>query len=209
MTTKNDSVPGRPQRSAQSRILAVARVAAALLVFSSARSGAALAASTHTITVPAGTKIAILADEEISSGSAKKGDVFGFTAANDLIVNGYIIVKKGAHGEGLVSSAEPSGSHGHAGRLGLQFDYIYAVDGAKIKLTDVPTTSEGEQRKGASSTATIIGAATLGVGGLFAHNFVHGRDSVVRLGQTLSTYTGNAVHIRSDQTPLADNGYAR
>lgn len=71
-------------------------------------------------------------------------------------------------------------------------------------------TETGEQKKGASSTATIIGYATLGIGGLFAHNFVKGRSITLDSSKSYSAFVDNTVHVVSNQRAAApaNDGFA-
>jgi hypothetical protein len=167
-------------------------------------------AKPKTLVVPAGTSITIQLRDELSSGTAKADDTFAFKAAQDVVVNGYVVIAKGAPGQGTVVSSEPAGGNGHPGKMALQFDYIFSVDGYKIKLSDTPSTAEGEQKKGATSTAAIVGYATLGIGGLFAHNFVKGRDMVIDPKQKFDVYSSRTVHVRSTEAgDPNDAGFAK
>jgi len=84
---------------------------------------------------------------------------------------------------------------GHSGSLGLKFDWIHAVDGGKVQLSDSAQSNAEEDRKGASSTATIIGFATFGIGGLFGHNFAHGKDLTIDDTKKLTAFIASNVHV--------------
>ncbi|MHB8141344.1 MAG: hypothetical protein ACYDHD_08890 [Vulcanimicrobiaceae bacterium] len=53
------------------------------------------------------------------------------------------------------------------------------------------------------STATIVGYATLGLGGLFFHNWVKGRNVVIDPSKTFTTFVDRTVHVMATQ--LAPN----
>ena len=114
------------------------------------------------ITIPGGTPVPIRMVDTISSGTANPGDTFEFKADSNVVSDGYIVIARGAEGRGEVVSAERAAGNGHAGKLKLKFDYIYAVDGEKVGLSDVANTNAGQKTKGASSTATIAGYVLLG-----------------------------------------------
>lgn len=168
---------------------------------------AALAAR---ITIPGGTPVTIRMVDTVDSGTANVGDTFEFKTDDNVVVNGFVVIARGAAGHGTVTSVDRAGSHGHPGSLGIRLDYVYAVDGEKIRLMADNKKTVGEQRKGASSTATIIGYATLGVGGLFAHNFVKGRNVTLDPAKTFSAYVVSTVHVVSNQRAVAagDDGFA-
>jgi hypothetical protein len=161
------------------------------------------------VTIPTGTPVEVRLDSQLSSGSAKVGDKFAFKAFSDVVVDGWVVVQKGAEGQGEVALVEGAGGNGHAGKLGLQFDWIAGVDGAKIPLSDTQRTDEGEQKKGAASTATIATYVLLGPLGLFAHNFVRGRDVTLDENSKLRAYVDHTVHVASQTKESVAPGYAR
>jgi hypothetical protein len=167
------------------------------------------ASAATTVTVPGATPMKIRLIDTISSSNANVGDTFQFRADSDVVVNGWIVVAKGAPGQGEVISVDRAGSHGHAGNLGLKFDYIYSVDGKKIRLTATNKKQEGDQRGGASSTATVTSTLLLGPVGLFAHNWVKGRDVTIDNTRSLDAYVDSTVHIVAKSRGLDPNaGYA-
>ncbi len=120
-------------------------------------------------------------------------------AAHDVAVNDMVVVKSGAEGQGTIKEVDGAGGNGHSGSLALTFDWIYSADGGKIRLSNSDQKQSEEDRKGASSTATIIGFATFGLGGLFGHNLARGRDVVVDGSKTLSAFVDDTVHVRATE----------
>jgi hypothetical protein len=136
------------------------------------------------------------------------GDTFGIKAATDIMIDGWIVVAKGGGGLAEVLKVDRAGSHGHPGSLALQLDWVYGVDGYKIKLTAQQKSEEGENKAGASTTATLLSYVFLGPIGLFAHNFVKGHDVELTPENTaqtpLTAFVDNSVYV-TPQT-RADNG---
>jgi hypothetical protein len=162
------------------------------------------------VTIPGGTAVTIRMVDTIDSGTANVGDTFEFKVDDNVVVNGYVVIARGAAGKGHVASVDRAGTHGHPGSLGIKLDYVYAVDGEKVRLDSDNKKATGEEKKGASSTATIIGYATLGVGGLFAHNFVKGRNVTLDPSKTYSAFVSDTVHVVSSQRAVApaNDGFA-
>jgi hypothetical protein len=131
-----------------------------------------------------------------------------FRADDDVIIDGWIVVKKGAIGEGDVLAAERPGGNGHPGKLQLQFDWIYGADGFKIRLSDVASNQEGDGKKGGASTATIASYLILGPLGLFAHNFVHGNDVIVKPDQKIQIFTADPIHVVPTVRVSTGDGFA-
>jgi hypothetical protein len=133
--------------------------------------------------------------DQLASNDAHAGDRFQFRSVQDVTIDDAIVIPKGALGEGEILQAEAAGSNGHPGSLNLQFDWIYSADNLKVKLSDVPSRSNGDAAKGAASTATIASYLVLGPLGLFAHNFVHGKDVIVTPDQKIQVYVAQSVPV--------------
>jgi hypothetical protein len=168
------------------------------------------AVSGQKIIVPGGTLVTILVTNPISSSTAKVGDTFAIQAQSDVVTDGWIAVAKGAPGQGTIMSVDQAGSHGHPGSLGIEMNWIYAIDGEKVRLTSQNINEEGESKAGVSSTVTIISWATLGLAGLFAHNFVKGRDVTLDDTHPLKAYVDDSVYVLAKtRSSDADAGFAK
>jgi len=160
------------------------------------------------VAVPSGTPVKISLIEQIASNTAHAGDKIHFKAIEPVVVDGWVIVASGAIGEGEIISAEGAGGNGHPGKMQLQFNWIYGADDLKIKLSDVPENSNGEGAKGGASTAAIASYLVLGPLGLFAHNFVHGKDVIVKTDQKIQVYVAQNVHIVPTKQLTTADGFA-
>ena len=118
-----------------------------------------------------------------------------FVRVQDVVVNGWVAIAKGAAGQGEILTVDRAGSHGHPGSLGVQMDWIYAVDGHKVKLTSQQKTEEGQGEGGKSSTITLLSWVVLGWPGLFAHNFVKGHDITVDSTHPFKAYVDDSVYV--------------
>ncbi len=154
--------------------------------------------------VPAGSAVPVHVVGSISSGSAKAGDVFAIQAAEDVVVDAMVVIRKGAEGQGHIADTDSAGGNGHSGALALAFDYIHGADGGLVKLSDSLQKQTEEDRKGASSTATIIGFATFGLGGLFGHNFAHGREKTIDEKTVMSAFVADNVHVQTGERAVSE-----
>jgi hypothetical protein len=158
--------------------------------------------------VPGGTPLKVSLVEQLASNTAHSGDRFRFRCLDDVIIDGWVIVPKGSFGEGEVVTAESAGGNGHPGKIQLQFDWIYAADNLKVRLSDVPSDNTGDAAKGAASTAAIASYVLLGPLGLFAHNFVHGKDVIVKTDAKIPVYVAQAVHVTPTTRVTSADGFA-
>lgn len=159
------------------------------------------------VIVPAGARVAVSTTDKVSSATAQVGDIITISATEDVVVDGYVVVSKGAGGQAEIASVERAHGNGGSGNLGIKMDWISAIDGEKILLTSTPKTTSEEDRGGGSSTATILSYALLGPLGLFMHNFSHGKDVILDPSKVLSAYTNASVHITSG-TLAGSSGFA-
>jgi hypothetical protein len=151
------------------------------------------------ILVGAGTGVPVHVVGTLSSGSAKVDDVFQIQVSEDVVVDGMVVFRKGAGGQGHIAQSDAAGGNGHSGAISLAFDYVYSTDGGRVKLSSSAQTQAEEDRKGASSTATIIGFATFGIGGLFGHNLAHGRQKTIDEKTIMTAFVADNVHVQSHE----------
>lgn len=161
------------------------------------------------ILLPGGTTVTVALTDKISSSTAKVGDTFGVRVSEDVIVDGYVVIAKDAGGQGEVMVVDRAGAHGHAGSLGVKIDWVYALDGDKVRLSSQNKTDQGENKAGASSTMTILSWALLGPVGLFAHNFVKGHDLEIDGGHPFKAFVDDSVHVTSTKQVGTNGGFAQ
>lgn len=87
-----------------------------------------------TIILPEGTALPVVTTKEISSKTANLGDTVDFKVVEDVVVNGRVLISNGTAAKGSVMNAEPSGSMGHSGKLGVVVESTTTVDGKPVKL---------------------------------------------------------------------------
>ena len=184
----------------------VSAVAAAMPPATAPAAGTApAAASEDVVLVAGGTAIPLHVVGEVSSGKVKAGDTIAVQSAGDVVVHGMVVVRKGALGQGTIGEVDHAGGNGHSGTLAMSFDWVYAVDGGKIRLAPATQTAAEGDRKGASSTATIIGFATFGLGGLFGHNLAHGREVTIDATKVLPAFVADNVHVTTSEASAVDH----
>jgi hypothetical protein len=127
----------------------------------------ALGMSALAQTVPAGTRITIRTDSQISSASAHAGQPFHANLVNDLVVNGNTIAKAGAPAKGKLTYAKSSGRLHAPGEVTIRLTSIQLRDGKTLAVS-----TSGFHAKGKSHTKSNVtkigGGAAAGalIGGL-------------------------------------------
>jgi hypothetical protein len=124
--------------------------------------------------IPAGTLVSIRVDENLSSGSAKRGDNFPISLMNDLWVGDKIAVPMGTKGIGEVIHASGKGFGGRAGELIVTARHL-EHDGRKIRLGHFKLYAAGSD----NATTALIATAAAPIIGIF----VTGTSAYIGLGQ--------------------------
>lgn len=155
---------------------------------------------TTMVLLPGGTTVEVSLSEPVSSTSANVGDPVPIVVDKEVDANGYVVIPKGSNGQATVSLVDRAGGNGHGGKLGLTMNWVYSADHGKVLLADVNhSAGAGSDKKGAASTATILSYVFLGPLGLFAHNFVRGKDVTIDTSKTFKVFVDHDVHVQASQ----------
>jgi hypothetical protein len=117
---------------------------------------ALMAALAAAATIPSGTTIRVRNTSTISSKTAKSGDHWSGTLANDIRSGDQVIAHRGDPVEGTVTAANSSGRLSTPGLLTLE---VISVNGEPVRTNAWST--EGKSHK-KSNAAKIGGGAALG-----------------------------------------------
>jgi hypothetical protein len=178
----------------------------------------------ETLTLPAGTSINVRTQQWLSSDRNIIGDSFSATLDQPLIVNGWVVARRGQSVVGRVALAQKAGHGQSNSQLGLELKDVTLVDGQQIPINteESPKAAGGPsqgQRVGAVAATTAIGAAIgavagggtgaaigMGVGataGIGAMSATRGQPTVIP-PETLITFTLQApLQISTAQSQVA------
>ncbi len=143
------------------------------------------------VTVPSQVVIELKTLEEISSKTAREGDILNFAVAEDVVVDGCTVIPAGMKGTAKVAKARKAGWFGRNGKLELEFSSIRAIDGTEIPVL-MGEKSEEEYKKAAGAVgASAAGALILGPVGLVGGLFVNGDNVTIPAGSVMYVETMN------------------
>ncbi len=114
-----------------------------------------------TVTIPAGTNVAVRLDESLSTDNRQSGDQFRAVLDQPLIVDGMVIAERGARVMGRVTESDKAGRVKGLAMLTLELTSVTSSDGQKINIRTSPFTKEGPSSK-KRDAAEIGGGAALG-----------------------------------------------
>ena len=133
--------------------------------------------------LPPGTPLQVKLSEALSSNGSKTGQVFAFTMATPVTVEGRVVVEAGAKGKGTVVLAGHAGGSGHEGDLKLRFNSVSAAGGGMLPLA-ADFTTEGHKRKTAALLSGFIPFVGMG-----APYLIRGDDIEIKAGTVLKVST--------------------
>ncbi|MGE3275786.1 MAG: hypothetical protein AB7O67_11790 [Vicinamibacterales bacterium] len=118
-----------------------------------------------TVTVPAGTELAITLDSRATSDASAPGDEVGATLTQPIVVEGRTVVPAGASLAGEVTRAQPSGKIKGRASLAIRFTSVdidgdrHAIDTTAIGRTAKATKGEDAAKIGIGAGAgALVGA---------------------------------------------------
>lgn len=136
--------------------------------------------------LPDGTEIKLVTIDEISSQKAVQDDPLTFRVAEDVIVDGKILIAKNTTAKGIVTNAKKKGFMGRSGELSIRLESTETVDGQKIKIR---SSKSGE---GGDNTGTTIALTVLfGPLGLLKR----GKEAVIKAGTNITAYTDESKNV--------------
>ena len=124
----------------------------------------------ETVTVPAGTELAVRLVEGIDTGKISEGATFEGTLAVALVVGSVEVAPIGAKVEGKVTSVVSSGRLNRPAELSLVLTSLMTRDGKAVEISTDTWNSKGESHKkrnlemigGGAAAGAVIGALTGG-----------------------------------------------
>jgi hypothetical protein len=141
---------------------------------------------------------------QISSTDSKPNDKVLLEARTDVVVNGRVIVKRGAPASAIVVVASKHFLRGQGGRLGLQLNSVTLADGETLALD-----SNYKKGGGGLGKKTYIGLAAASVvllspAGAAFLLLNHGAEIVLPEGTAVEGYVGSDTSIAASKMELAD-----
>ena len=146
------------------------------------------------IALPDGTEFTVVTTEEITSKTASEGDQLSFRVAEDVVVNGHILIAKNTLVKGEVAAAKKSGFFGRGGNLGIRIESTTTVDNQKTKLRSAKGKA-GDDKTG-TTVALVVLFGPLGF-------LKKGKQAIIKTGTAIKVYTDEAKTVQVNAAPVA------
>ena len=136
------------------------------------------------VAVPAGTIVELETAYTIDSQLVRKGDAVTFRVVNPVVVDGQVVVEKGAAATALVTRAERGGHFGRAGRIAWVMKEVTAADSSRIPLQFSGRTVGDSKGAKVATQMEVMGALTWPIAPVVLfHGFKRGGNAVVPEGK--------------------------
>jgi hypothetical protein len=177
---------------------------ATLLALALVASAVTVANRPDPVTVPELTPIHVTLDQAVTSNQSRPGDHFEATISEPVVVDGKTLIPQGAHAEGIVVDAKPSGRLMGRARLQLALQSV-DVSGQPYDLRTTSSARIGRDHKkrnwawigGGAGGGALIGAAAAGGKGALI-----GGPIGAAAGTTVAFVTGHRDIKLRPETPL-------
>ena len=135
-----------------------------------------------------GTSVLLRLTKEVSSANAQVGDVVNFDTVEDVRLGEVIVIPKGSHALGKVTTVVRKRHMGRAGKLDISVEFVRLPSGEKLSLTGSPEKS-GKGHQGRMAGAMVATSIVVWPAAPF-FLLMHGKDVTIPTGQEVTVYTG-------------------
>ena len=113
--------------------------------------------------IPKGTKLTLEFAKRVSSKTARKGAPIPIVTAEDVFVNGVLVIPAGTRIKGFFTVARKAGNMGRSGKLELTIESVTALNGVDIPLNQKKHATGKDDVAGAVAVVSFVSV----VGGFF------------------------------------------
>jgi len=138
------------------------------------------------VKIPERTVIPVKLIQHLKGDQVTVGQSVDFEVARDIIINNFIVIKRGAPAYADITTTEKGGYVSKGGKIGLAIDYCKAIDGSKVYLKSI-LQKEQESHMGANIAASVI------VCPLFL--LARGEEAEIPVGTEFKSYVENDVFV--------------
>jgi hypothetical protein len=107
------------------------------------------------VKIPERTVVPIKLTQTLKGDAVTVGQSVDFEVSRDVILDNFVVIKRGAPAYGTITSSEEAGYVSKGGKIGFSVDYCKAIDGSKVYLKAM-LQREAESHTGANIAASVI-----------------------------------------------------
>jgi len=148
------------------------------------------------VRVPPGTPVELETAYTINSQLVRAGDAVSFRVVNPVVVDGQVVVEKGAAATAVVTKAERGGHFGRAGRIAWTMKEVTAADGTRVPV-QFSGRVVGDSKGGKVATRMILTGTFFWFAPPVAllHGFKRGDNAIVPEGKRFDASVSGAATV--------------
>jgi hypothetical protein len=139
------------------------------------------------------TPVQLVLSDNVSSADATVGQTIPFEVVNDVIINGLLVIPRGATAWGTVTEAKSKGRMAKGGKLNMNIDKVRLADGQRVLLRAVKGGSGGGHT--GAMTGGIVAAAIIVWPAAPFFLFMHGKDITIPKGTQITAFVQGDVRL--------------
>ena len=112
----------------------------------------------RTFTIAAGRSISVYTENSLTTKSTKSGDVFVGSLANAIVDGDWVVAKRGAKVEGVVSNSDPGGKVKGVASISVKLKSLQLADGRTVAISTTNYVREAKSTKKKDAAKIGIGA---------------------------------------------------
>jgi hypothetical protein len=147
------------------------------------------------------TPVHLVLSENLSSASATTGQTIAFEVSEDVLVDGLLVVPRGALAWGTVTEAQAKRRLGRAGHLDVNIDKVRLADGEKVLLS-ASSHAKGGTHTVAMTTGIVVTSLVIWPAAPF-FLFMHGHDVTIPKGTKIEAFTNGDANLDGANFALA------
>jgi hypothetical protein len=153
----------------------------------------------QTVTIPAGTTLAVRLRQLISTDRQVEGDSFAATLDQPIVIDGFVIADKGSNVRGKITSVTNPGRVKGRAAISLELNEINTTDGQRVEIrTD---TYHNEAASGKKGDATKVGAGAV-IGAVIGAMAGGGKGAAIGAGVGGAAGGGAVLATKGDEVRL-------
>lgn len=154
------------------------------------------AASGRMATLPANTELIVRLNEELTTKKNEEGETFYLTVVQEVLVDGFVVIPKGARAIGEITWRTGKGAFGKSGKMDIEVKHV-EVGGKRV-----PVIGKFRQEGEGNTVATVAAVALVWV----AAPFITGKSGRIPAGRELTVHTRDdmPVALPETQTPKVE-----
>ena len=146
-----------------------------------------------TLTLEDGTVVKLKLMRELFSPKVRDEEAIDFEVIEDVLVDGIVVISRGARAVGTVIDAQAARRMGRTGRIGVRLDWVFLATGKRATLRAVDARSDGSRAMGVAENVMLAGTFFFPAAPLFL--LQKGKEVTIPKGTLVTAFIDGEVRL--------------